>query len=113
MSTFWWVRAYWASIVWTIAGIASMFIMPPLSAESGHLTPLTMVLALVPLGFLGFAFLSAAWVSFRCWQAAQGRGPICIACAGPLGQERPGKFKNGPYRTCMCCGTHVNHRHYA
>lgn len=114
MGSFWWVRAYWISIVWTIAGIVAASVALSMPDASGLVAPFVQIGGLAPLGFFGVAFASAAWVSFRIWQASRGEGPQCTSCAGPLGQEREGRAsRGGPHRKCMVCGTNVNHRHYA
>lgn len=109
MNPFRWIRAFWPTIVATIGGVVAMFVLLPLRDEAGPLKAIVGVVKWVPLGFLAFAFLYAAWVCYRLHQAENGVGPICPNCRGPLGQEH---VKYSPYRQCMLCGQNANERHY-
>jgi hypothetical protein len=109
MDAFRWIRAFWPTIVATIGGVVAMFLLWPLLGAAGPLQPIVGVVKWVPLGFLGFALLYAAWVCYRLHQAENGVGPICPHCGGPLGQEH---VRYSPYRQCMLCGQNANERHY-
>jgi hypothetical protein len=109
MDAFRWIRAFWPTIFAIVGSMIAMFVLLPLQDVAGPLQPIVDLMKWVPLGFVGLAFLYAAWVCHRLHQAEKGVGPICPYCGGPLGQER---VKYSPYRKCMLCGQNANERHY-